>query len=198
MLSSINEFIGIAYDMAYRHGFHDEKTSFEHQMMLVISEVGEMVEADRKCRHAQMVMFDRESVTPQPDGNEDKHWKFCFEQFIKDTVEDEMADVCIRLFDMCGYFDIEPYRANKQIASLWYDWVDLFGDMTFCEQSYALVRLLTGYKGVMGEKERDELFGSSLAFIHYFACRHDIDLSRHIRMKMRYNDMRSYKHGKKY
>ena len=41
MITRINDFIERAYTNSLEHGFHDEKTSFEHQMMLVISEISE-------------------------------------------------------------------------------------------------------------------------------------------------------------
>ena len=58
MITRINDFIERAYTNSLEHGFHDEKTSFEHQMMLVISEISEAIEADRKGRHASLDLFD--------------------------------------------------------------------------------------------------------------------------------------------
>lgn len=42
------DFIARAYDNAVKHGFHDKSLSVGHCMMLVLSEVGEMVEVHRK------------------------------------------------------------------------------------------------------------------------------------------------------
>lgn len=41
------------YKIACKHGFHDEKLSERHFLCLVISELMEAVEADRKGRHAE-------------------------------------------------------------------------------------------------------------------------------------------------
>lgn len=41
------DFIARAYDIAVKHGFHEKKLTVEHMMMLVLSEIGEAVEADR-------------------------------------------------------------------------------------------------------------------------------------------------------
>ncbi len=54
------EFIDRAYKIACEHGFHDKELSISHFMMLVVSEIGEMVEADRKNRHADLSRFKRE------------------------------------------------------------------------------------------------------------------------------------------
>ena len=191
MITKIDEFIARSFKTATEHGFHDEKTSYGHQMMLVVSEIGEAVEADRKCRHSQLAMFERERNTPQAAEHVLKHFQFCFEQFVKDTVEDEMADVCIRLFDMCGYFNVVPYCSKTEIESLRDDWKEAFGDMSFCEQAFCLVNLLC-------DDDANVTFGTSLAFIYYWSQHHGIDLVRHIKLKMQYNESRGYKHGKKY
>ena len=43
-----------AFDTACSHGFHDVERSNAHFMMLVLSEIGEMVEADRKSRRVKL------------------------------------------------------------------------------------------------------------------------------------------------
>lgn len=190
MITRINDFIESAYMNALEHGFHDEKTSFEHQMMLVISEISEAVEADRKNRHAALGLFDHCFKDSGDFNNE-------FISFIKDGVEDELADVCIRLFDMCGYFEIEPYRSEKEIESLYTDWANEFGGLSFCEQCYHLVNLLTSCS-VKDKHDIEVTFGAALSYIYYLCKSLNIDLVRHIELKMRFNASRGYKHGKEY
>ena len=188
MIDCINEFIVRAYDISCRHGFHDEETSFYHQMMLVIGEVGEMVESDRKSRRADVVGYDKAFLSDGVDV--DAHKRFCFETFIKDTVEDELADVCIRLFDVCGCFGIHPYVYVDD--DLRETWNKNFGSDDICELSYSLVRLLCD-----GGKS-DVHFGCVFTFIDLLANHLGIDIDRHIKMKMDYNELRGYKHGKRY
>lgn len=192
MLSRIDGFIESAYGTSCRHGFHDEELSFAHQMMLVIGEVGEMVEADRKSRRANRKRFEKD-YEKYPNLFVEG-----FERYIKDTLEDELADVCIRLFDICGCFDIRPIIIlDDDLTTCW----DLcFGKRDFCELSYDLVLLLC--EG--GEDNVDDLdalgldFGCMLVFIQCLANKLGIDLDKHIELKMRYNLSRGYKHGKKY
>ena len=47
---NLNELRDKAYRNAVTHGFHDEELSNEHCLCLVISELMEAVEADRKGR----------------------------------------------------------------------------------------------------------------------------------------------------
>lgn len=46
-----------AFKIACEHGFHDTELSNEHYLMLVITELSEAVEADRKDRHADIAKF---------------------------------------------------------------------------------------------------------------------------------------------
>ena len=92
--------------------------------MLIVSELSEALEADRKNKHAALNSF-----------NCRKNERSCIEDFqadfqelIKDTFEDEIADTFIRLFDLCGALNIDidthinlkmkynktrPYKHNK-------------------------------------------------------------------------------------
>lgn len=196
MLSRIDEFIESAYGTSCRHGFHDEDLSFAHQMMLAIGEVGEMVEADRKSRRSSLGLFD--------DAMRSKDFKYCFETYVKDTLEDELADVCIRLFDICGCFDIRPVVSlDDDLTNCW----DLcYGKKNLCELSYALVGLLMdvdeelvdGRFADAGNVDVRVSLGCVLVFIQCLADNMGIDLDKHIELKMRYNESRGYKHGKKY
>ena len=186
MIERIDEFIGRAYKTACEHGFHDEKTSLSHQMMLVIGEIGECVEADRKGRRANLELFGKFSQIDFADS---------FKCNIKDTMEDEMADICIRLFDMCGCFEIEPLCAKVDLGK---EWDNCFGKLSFTEQAYALVMILCDCDEGTEASELEEIIGASLCFLDLWAKSRNFDLAKHIDLKMRYNEGRAYKHGKKY
>lgn len=182
------EYTERAFLNAKKHGFHDKKLSYRHFLMLVISEVAEMVEADRKGKSAQVEMFKREINTPQPEENKQKHWVFCFETFIKDSVGDEMADVCIRLFDLAGYIGFVPGRLN--IIELLM--LRLFSKKTFTEKAYKLCRTLSAFGSVKNAARR------TLGYLEYWAKLENIDLEWHIEQKIKYNELRQRMHGKKY
>ncbi len=84
---NLNELRDRAYKTACDHGFHDEELSNEHCLCLVISELMEAVEADRKSRH-----FDKEKYKigeyAECQGvrltNEEKFINV-FNRYIKDT-----------------------------------------------------------------------------------------------------------------
>lgn len=83
-----------AYKTAVAHGFHEEERPDAYWFGLVMSEMGEAINADRKGLHGDAVLFN--------DDLSKMSFKDSFEAHIKDTVEDEIADVVIRLLDFAG------------------------------------------------------------------------------------------------
>ena len=58
-----------SYSTACANGFHDVELSIPHYLMLVVSELGEAIEADRCCRRADMIAFE-ERIHVYPDEGE--------------------------------------------------------------------------------------------------------------------------------
>lgn len=102
----LNKMAEIIHAGNVTRGFYDNPVEFGTNLMLVTSELAEALEADRKCRHAKMVEFEED----MRDGID---FKKSFEYNIKDTVEDEIADAMIRMFDIAGYMGID---ISKHIA----------------------------------------------------------------------------------
>lgn len=181
-----------AYACACAKGFHEKSLSVEHYLMLVLSEIGEAVEADRKGRsRCDLGIFD--------DALRTRHFTQAFKDYVKDSLPDELADICIRLYDMCGALGIEP---RVEYDTMDVDFKEIFGEDTFCERMYYLSRLLCSTSGVVGDDGTDEclpqVVGQSLSFLFALAKNMGVDLMQHIEWKMRYNEERPYKNGKKY
>lgn len=184
-----NEYIKIAYDTACKHGFHDKELPLDHWLMLVITEVSEMVEADRKGKRAQSAMFKRECSTPQPNENKKKHWLFCFDTFVKDSFEDEMADACIRLFDLSGLLGFE-YKYHEDSNE---NYLRQYKEASVTEKAFALCLILTRNMATIEWRIENALF-----YLVSWAKAEGIDLEWHIAQKMKYNKQRARLHGKKY
>lgn len=191
------DLIARAYTCACSHSFHEKDLSVEHYLMLVLSEMGEAVEADRKVLHSDVERYLDESKFGADVYDRDT--RSPFEKYIKDSVEDKLADVCIRMYDMCGALGIEP---RVEYDTMEVDFQEIFGEDTFCERMYYLSRLLCSTSGVVDDDGTDEcllqVIGSSLSFLFALAKDMGIDLMYHIELKMRYNEERPYKNGKKY
>ena len=186
----ISDLVSNSYRVARQHGFHDDYHSPAHYMMLVLSEIGEMVEADRKNRHADVAFYTTSSGLGIA----------AFESLIKDTFEDEMADVVIRLCDFCGSLNVLP-QMNDVMVDMSDEFAKFFGDKSVCEQCFALSSMVVDVERASYDADDSEMrkrLGSTLSFIFEMANYHGIDLLWHVDRKMEYNESRPRRHGKAY
>lgn len=184
MNMNLNELRDKVYKTACEHGFHDKELSNEHCLMLVITELSEAVEADRKGKRATRKMFDDNIHTSQT--NPEQHWIFCFNNFIKDSVEDELADACIRLLDLAGLRNID--MNNRFIISYIVN-----EKKSFTENIYSVLKDIVNYRYTF-----EECLNYSIRQIFELARFNNMNLLWHIEQKMLYNSFRDKMHGKKY
>lgn len=165
----VKELVFRAHENAKNHGFHYKKIDLEQAVMLIVSEIGEAIEADRSSMHA----------VENPLDCMDDSFEFC----IKDTYEDEIADIFIRLFDLAGYFGIVQkyvplnHPVDTHAGRLMY--------LTMNVISIAVQPTVTS-------------FNYAYSNLVDFCDRFDIDILPFIEAKMSYNKERPYKHGKEY
>ena len=101
-MSGLNKLAKEIHDAASDKGFWDKPREKGTLLMLCVSELSEAMEADRKDRFADLAKYDKGVST----GN-------VFEDYVKDTFEDELADTIIRILDMCGAYGIDIERHIK-------------------------------------------------------------------------------------
>lgn len=177
---NLNELRDRAYKIACEHGFHDKAHNDCHWLMLTITELSEVVEADRKDRYFDDI-YTLDNFYKAVD---EKDFSTAFEEYIKDTVEDELADTVIRLLDLAGLRGIELHYTPC---------TDLCMDnlVTFC---YTTCGLITSK-----EFNLDTKINTSINSIVSLCQEHlGIDLEWHIEQKMNYNELRTKMHGKAY
>ena len=165
-----------AHENAVKHGFWETKVSNEHCLMLVITEIAEMVEAHRVSRKANTAAY-----------NDMPNKQIGFERFIKNTLEDEMADIVIRLADLAGALGV---NFDKMLPCRYYRAFDKF---SFTENAFALCKGLS--RDVIGIEKRIQ-FG--IEYVNKWAESLNVDLAWHIEQKMKYNENRPIMHDKKY
>lgn len=175
------------YDIACAHGWHEESKPNELWMALVLSEVAEAIEADRKDRRVTEKQLESFIAITTSDENykaTDLIFKASFENFIKGTLEEELADVVIRLLD---YINMR-WENN-------YDWDYSPSDFdipdSFPVAAWKLVKNILE-RGSMNVRD-------SIQYVLEWSEKLGINISQFIEWKMKYNSLRSYKHGgKKY
>lgn len=174
-----NELSKKAHANAIKHGFWEEKMSNEHCLMLVITEIAELVEAHRKEDYAYVDAFEKHSESVSFDEN--------FERHIKNSVQDELADTVIRLFDLAGALGVD---FNKMTPCRYYRAFDKF---SFTENAFALCKGLS--RDAIAIEKRIQ-FG--ISYVDGWAKLLGVDLGYHVKMKMRYNASRPIRHNKLY
>ena len=190
IIMNLNKLRDKAYQCAVAHGWHEKNLSDEHFLCLVISELMEAVEADRKERHADTKKFNQEMdhyihEMKLYGENYDKAYRDTFEYYLKDSVEDELSDACIRLLDLAGLrgYDLDSFDYEGS------DTED-YSDMSFTESMFRICVYVTD------NFYRDEPF-ILLNEIFAFCRDRNIDIFWHIEQKMKYNELHPYKHGDK-
>ena len=185
-----------AYKCACDHGFHNTELSNGHLLMLVITELSEAVEADRKGKYFKGIStFEREFNRYSALVDENKRFECAFEKYVKDTVSDEMADAVIRLLDLAGLRGISLEFANGDIDDCIEDMAEACKDETFTESIYSISTLPVRYDGIF---DFPTAVNDMILSIFGLAKHLDIDLLWHIEHKMKYNELRENKHGKRY
>lgn len=182
---NLNELKDRAYKIAKAHGWHDKELSDETYLMLIITEIAEAVQADRDNRHADIEAFKK---------YEDRiDFKENFERQIKNTVEDEFADVVIRCLSFAGHrrWDLQHALDEMKGTS---DMDVIIGDEAFVETAFYTC---DEFFGCYSNSSAKEAVGGLLVSVAEYCNYKGIDLWWHVEQKMRYNELRPYRHGGK-
>lgn len=184
-----------AYESAKSKGFYSDTgidTTF--CLMFIIVEMSEALQADRKNRHGSIEDYEIEIEMGRDIPT-------AYRNSLEGTVESEFADIAIRILSLLG--------SIMDSAK-----IELMGDNDIKDE-YKLAKFIFGSNIVedlyrliekMGVCDLDDSTNWYLAkhlqemLIVIFAIAHsnNIDLMEHIRLKMKYNETRSYLHGCKY
>lgn len=188
---NLNELRDKAYKTACEHGFHDQELSNNHFLCLVISELMEAVEADRKGRRANVDRYNKKIANSRicqgidPDIPKERGYEVAYNETIKGSIEEELADAVTRLLDLAGLRNLNLNRfALVNVVSK---------KKTFTENIYSIVKDITNYKYTL-----EELVNYAITQVFVLSDILDIDLLWHIEQKMKYNELREKMHGKKY
>lgn len=183
ILSDLNKLRDIVYQDAVKHGLWDHNPSNEHFLMQTMLEISEAIQASVSNRHANVTRFKYLSSNISYPRTS---WRnSLFESYIKNTVEDELADVVLMLSSFCGYrnIDMNNHHGYQSYARLEYAGLK---QQTFEEFCFDICKLIT--EGCIIEP----------IYVVMAYCEHNnIDLAWHIEQKMKYNSTRADHNNKK-
>lgn len=185
---------------AVNKGFWDEELPPSHYQGMIVSELGEMINAHRA---GLITKVDLNELINETD---DEKFKKRFEEEVKNNYEDEGADVVIRALDALVNNGGSEMRTHLVVILSQMDkrlraelekkgQMETYKELSMPSRVYYIIRT-AGYIDIQYG------FIGSLCHIitgmRLIAETLNFDLMKHIQVKMRYNEMRPYKHGKNY
>ncbi|SED09844.1 hypothetical protein SAMN04489761_4267 [Tenacibaculum sp. MAR_2009_124] len=98
----INELAKEIHQNNVKKGFYEDEKNIGEMLALIHSEVSEALEADRKGFYVPI----ENRIDWLNDLESDSEFKSDFTELVKDTFEDELADIMIRVMDLAAHKEI--------------------------------------------------------------------------------------------
>ena len=187
-----------AFKNADKHGFYTERTEIETELMLIITEMSEAVQADRHNRHGSIEDYDSEIQMGRDIPT-------AYKNSLEGTVESEFADIAIRILSLLGWMNSKTTIKLKSdsiladeygISKIQFKIQNTINKGSIAKDLYRLNGRLSWFV----DNESCSWFVSDtlqdiLMRVFAIAHNHNIDLMEHIKLKMQYNESRPYLHG---
>lgn len=103
-INMMNELRDKIYQNAKDKGFWDKERNMGESLMLIVTELAEALEVHRAS--GQLKEF-TEGQKLSLEKMNDEEFPETFSIMVKDSFNDEMADVLIRVLDLCGGYNID-------------------------------------------------------------------------------------------
>jgi len=182
---NLNKLRDKAHDNAVKRGFWEGDRSIAECLALIHSEVSDALECDRNNKHSGDLDAEYGMII------EFLCWELWFESYIKDTFEDELADVVIRCLDLCGNLGIDVDKNVGNQITYKTEW-GIPEHLFFISRKISNAWCSDGIPIGANNQVKYNLCG---AIYHIMLLSKDmnIDIEKHIELKMKYNEIRMVK-----
>ena len=187
---TLNRYAKDCHERSVAKGFWDVPHSIGHSLMLAYGELHEAIEADRLGKWARL--------SPEAVKNlrvvSDAEFTQAFLWFVKDRVEDEIADAVIRLLDLLGWM----IESGTPLVGLDYVRGEFENTIPPKDLPDALLRVVCSSVLPLSFCSTLEAVLAPIKSLEQLCDHLGIDLMEHIDLKLKYNETRPALHGKKY
>ena len=181
-----------AYENAKEKGFLMPDININKELMLIITEMGEAIQASRHDRHGSI-----EDCNKWLGVSEEQAYK----ESLEGTVESEFADIAIRIMSLLGWYNSHniiclmndtELRKTEEYHKVEFE----HGNYSIPDAMYLIITRMTYFPFSCSPAWMNTLRLQEI-LVMVFALAHieGIDLVEHIKLKMQYNESRPYLHG---
>lgn len=181
-----------AYENAKAKGFYKPDLDINQTLMLIITEMGETIQAQRHNRHGSI-----EDYYKWLGVSEEK----AYEESLEGTMESEFADIALRIISLLGWYDSQKticlmndteLKKTEEFHKVEFE----HGNYCLPTAMYLIITRITYFPFSCSPAWMNTLRLQDV-LVQVFALAHaeGIDIVEHIKLKMQYNESRPYLNG---
>jgi len=193
---NIHILIEASHTLGKDHGFWEKEKDLKEEMLYIFSNIGDIAKAYKKGRRANWSKFDAMiGQLENSNDNQNEGTRKIYKEYIKDTFEDEIANVILRITDLFGgkninIVSVHPWLDNLSETELNYFFRNVNPNHDFKENVSHWLNESLALCMFSSDKDQDYGFSHILfhlgALIEFF----DIDIEKHLTKKIEYNRLR--------
>lgn len=189
----LKKFMTKAYENAKVKGLLKPDLDINKELMLIITEMSEAIQASRHNRHG--------SIEGYNTYLEEYEEHVAYEESLEGTVESEFADITLRIISLLGWYDSQnpiclmndtELKKTEEFHKVEFE----HGNYCLPTAMYLIITRITYFPFSCSPAWMNTLRLQDI-LVQVFALAHaeGIDIVEHIKLKMQYNESRPYLHG---
>lgn len=195
----LKQFMTKAYENAKAKGFYKPDLDINKELMLIITEMGEAIQASRHNRHGNIEDYNKRlGLYSMWLGLSDEQ---AYEEYLEGTVESEFADITLRIISLLGWYDSQnpiclmndtELKKTEEFHKVEFE----HGNYCLPTAMYLIITRITYFPFSCSPAWMNTLrLQDILVQVFALARAEGIDLVEYINLKMKYNESRPYLHG---
>lgn len=191
----LKQFMTKAYENAKVKGLLKPNLDINQELMLIITEMSETIQAQRHDRHGSIEDYNKWLGVSEEQA---------YKESLEGTVEPEFSDIAIRIISLLGWYNSQNIICLMNDAEIKktveFHKVEFeHGTYSLPDAMYLIITRMTYFPFSCSPAWMNTLrLQDILMQVFALAKVEGIDLVEHIMLKMQYNESRPYLHGCKY